>query len=125
MHRHDGSCGCARRGGFAGNLRVIRTLIAGLQPIPTGVIGALDDAYSHGLAGRSGAIIAGEPSDPMYRFSGYLAYDRTALIPPGASTTLRHDPDTALPGTSGAVRTVPGGTVQDHLAQLTPGGWRR
>lgn len=124
MHRHNGSCGC-KRGWFPSNLRVVRTLIAGLQPIPTGVVGAIDDAYSHGMAGRSGAIRTGEPSDPSYKFTGYLAHDRAAHIPPGASSTLRLSPDIALPGTSGAVRTVAGGTVQDHLSQLMPGGWRR
>jgi hypothetical protein len=114
-----------RRGWFPANLRPVRTSVGALPPpLVRGVIGALDAAYSHGLAGRSGRIRTGEGSHPDYKFSGYVAYTGSAVIAPGASSNLRRGPDTILPATSGDVRTL-AGSVQDHLAQLTPKGWRR
>jgi hypothetical protein len=115
----------ARRGWFPGNLKVVRAAIAGLQPIVTGYTGALDAAQSHGMAGRVGSVVIGEPSSPGWKFSGYLAWDRTARIPVGASTNLRYSPDTLYPSTSPATETSFGSAVMDHLAQLTPGGYRR
>lgn len=112
-----------RRGWFPGNLKTIRALVAGLQPIPTGYTGALDAAWSNGMAGRTGTIVIGEPSSPHWKFSGYLATDGAARVPFGSTPSVRYSPDTAYPATSPGTRSF--GSVMDHLEGLTPGGYRR
>lgn len=119
------TCGGRRSGWWPGNLRVVRAAVAGLQPVITGVVGALDAAQSNGMAGRSGAVRVGESTSTSWKYEGYLAYDKSAHLPPGASTNLRRSPDTAYPSTSGDVRVQGLGTVAGHLSALTPGGRRR
>lgn len=123
-HRHV-NCNHGARGWWPGNRHVLKVVVAGVQPLVAGVIGALDISGSRGLAGRTGAKIRiGDSADPEFSYRGYLAYQRLNAIPPGAAATLRRGPSTILPSTHGDVRTI-GGTVQDHLAQVTPGGLRR
>lgn len=126
VHAHHPSCGCQHRRGWPSNVAQRRITIPGVPALVAGVIGALDAAQSHGMAGRSGTIRTGDSSDPAYRYAGYVAYQRSAALRPGASATLRNSPLTALPATSGDVRYLSpaGRTVMDHLRQLTPAGAR-
>lgn len=127
MHAHSSSCGCGSRRGWPSNLAQLRIAVGGVQPLVRGVIGALDAAWSNGLAGRSGAIRTGDGADPAYGYRGYVAYGNTAALMPGAAATLRRSPATALPSTSPAeVRYLSdaGQRVMDHLRQLTPNGAR-
>lgn len=119
MHRHYAGCRCGR--GWRNNLARIRTLVAGVDPITAGTVAAVDVAWSHGLAGRSGAIRAGESSDPSYRFTGYAAWTRNAAIPPGATGSHLRSPNVGLPATSGDIRIVAGGTVMDLLGRTSWG----
>jgi hypothetical protein len=95
--------------------------IAGLNPIVRGVTGALDAAYSNGMAGRTGAILRGNSADNEYGWRGYLPYQRVLAIRVGATGDLRLGPSTALPATSGDVRTLGASTsVLEHLAKIAP-----
>jgi hypothetical protein len=85
-------------------------------------VGAIDAAQSNGMAGRTGSVRIGESTSTTWKFEGYLAWDKGAHLPPGASTNLRRSPETAYPSTSGDVTR---GSVAAHLSALTPGGRRR
>lgn len=126
MHAHSSSCGCDGRRGWPANAVRRRITLAGVPALVRGVIGALDASLSNGLAGRSGTIRTGDGADPAYGFRGYVAYQRTAALEPGASATLRRGPDTLLPSTSGDVRYLSpaGQTVMEHLRRMTPAGAR-
>lgn len=127
VHRSGCGCGCDGRRGWPSNAARVRVLVAGVQPLVRGVIGALDVALSNGLAGRSGRIRIGEASDPAFGYRGYVAYQRTAALPYPAAATLRRSPNTALPSTSGDVSyglSPAGQAVMEHLRRLTPNGMR-
>lgn len=126
MHMHSPSCGCGgRRAGWPANVEVRRVTAGGVPAIVRGIIGALDSAWSHGMAGRSGAVRAGDGADPAYRFSGYLAYTPVPALQAATAATLRLSPNIGLPNTAGDVRYVlspAGKTLTDALARLAPGG---
>lgn len=102
--------------------------IAGVNQVTAGTVGAVDRGWARALAGRSGAIIAGNTLSRTYGFKGYLSYDRLALLRTvGASSNLRGSPNISLPGTvAGRVVAAPGAaghTVADSLAMI-PVGYR-
>jgi hypothetical protein len=80
-------------------------LVAGVDPIARGTFGAVDAAWSNGMAGRSGAVRIGDTATAEFRYSGYLAYQRLFAIPYGAQAAIRN-PRIGLPYPHGDVRTV-------------------
>ncbi|HEV8675019.1 MAG TPA: hypothetical protein VGX21_13310 [Methylomirabilota bacterium] len=110
-----------RRGGRWGDNQVRRSVVVfGVDPVARGFVGAIDAAWSNGMAGRTGAIRIGESSTAEFRWSGYTAYQRLWAIPYGAQLPLR-SPNIGLPSTHGDVRTVGAvSRVQDHLRVKSP-----
>ncbi len=112
---------------FPGSGRKVTVTVGGAHPLVRALIGSLDGMWSNGLAGRTGKVRAGDGADPAYSFRGYVAYQRTSAIPPGAVAGVLRSPFTALPATSPAdiqYATDPGARVLAHLATLTPLGAR-
>lgn len=120
MHTHYPGCRCGR--GWRSNLARIRTLVAGVDPIAAGTVAAVDTAWSHGMAGRSGTIRIGDTVDPQFKFTGYAAWGNNARIPPGATPSGFRSPNIGLPATSGDIRVVAGRSVMDHLGDSS---WAR
>lgn len=118
------------RGWWASNMVRVRVWAAGPDPVAAGTVGAVDAAWSNGMAGRNGAIRAGDGGDPMYKFSGYLAAAPTQGFSPAVTAAIRKGPPTLFPSTSGDVRSEAtassgGSSIADILARLTPAGSRR
>jgi hypothetical protein len=109
-------------GWWPNNAHRRKVTVAGVDPVAAGVVGALERAQARGMAGRSGAIRAGNSLSPSYGYKGYLPYTQLALLRTvGASTNLRGSPNVALPGTVSGRVGAPGSSVADSLAAIPPG----
>lgn len=116
------------KGWWPSNVTRRPVAVTGVNPVTAGTVAATDRAYARGLAGRSGAIRAGNSLSSSYGWKGYLNYTTLAMLRTvGASSNLRGSPNVLLPGTtSGAVAPPPGTaghTVADSLAMI-PVGYR-
>lgn len=118
-------CPPGRRRRWGDNLARVLVLVAGVDPIARGTVGAVDDAWSRGMSGHAGTTRIGDSAAAEFRFLGYFPFQRLSVIPLGAVPAIRN-PMTALPATHGDVRTVGATmTVQQLLANSTLKATRR
>src|SRR5437899_2263603 len=94
---------------------VARTVVRGPHPIARYQAGAVDVAAGRRMAGANGRIRIGEPSSWSRKYSGELG-PLQKLIGVGATPSLKHSPNTALPNTHGPV--TQRGRVMDLLERM-------